>query len=446
MLHFESKTESLAERKVYLVATKKVSAESREKSGASLITKLIELNGQARSGNWQARPNSEGVQSRDSELFSGICELVETYANALTSASAEADLQKQSLADARAVTSVVSDLAAATTAQEAASIALSSVRSAFGWAYGSYWAIDPKANALRFAVESGSVNEEFRQVTLEATFREGQGLSCRAWRSRELVFVADLGDVHDCVRAPIARRAGVKSGVCMPVSVHGKVVGTLDFFSLETLNPSKERIEALRSVGNLVSSAIERIEDNRIAQETAADTSAVNQVLQAVGKATSEADAARVALDTVRSAFGWAYGSYWVIDKQSNTLRFCNESGTVNREFSEVTATASFREGEGVSGRGWKARDLVFISDLAEVNDCCRRDPAQRAGVKSGICFPIMVGGQVAGTMDFFTLHTLQPSAERLNALRNVAQLVSAAIERLRETEHQAEAQPIREP
>ena len=405
----------------------------------SIASELLALKNQASQGDWQARLALDKKDGRSKEILNEINTLVEVYAAAVQRAEQEALLNKQTSDDAKAVTGVVADLSSANTVQEAASIALSSVRSAFGWAYGSYWAIDPKVNVLKFAVESGSVNHEFQKITLEATFKEGQGLSGRAWRSRDLVFVSDLAEIHDCIRAPIARRAGVKSGVCMPVVVHDKVVGTLDFFALETLTPTKERIEALRSVGLLVSAALARIEDSRVAKETAADTSAVNQVLRAIGKATSEVDASRLALDTVRSAFGWGYGSYWVVDKQSNALKFFSESGKVTQEFSDVTAKAAFREGEGFCGRAWKARDLVFVADLAEVTDCSRREPAQRAGVKSGICFPIMVDGQVAGTMDFFTLETLHPSPERLDALRNVGQLVSAAIERVRESERQAE-------
>ena len=43
---------------------------------------------------------------------------------------------------------------------------------------------------LRFQIESGSAGEEFRKVTLAATFAEGVGLSGRAWQARDLVFVA----------------------------------------------------------------------------------------------------------------------------------------------------------------------------------------------------------------------------------------------------------------
>jgi len=60
----------------------------------------------------------------------------------------------------------------------------------------------------------------------------------------------------------------------------------------------------------------------------------------------------------------------------------------------------------GLSGRAWKARDLVFVEDLAEMTECARAPAARRAGVKSGVCLPIVVSGQVVGTMDFFASRT----------------------------------------
>ncbi len=45
--------------------------------------------------------------------------------------------------------------------------------------------------------------------------------------------------------------------------------------------------------------------------ELAADTSALNQVLLAMGKATSFEEVITTALTTVREAFGWNYGSHW---------------------------------------------------------------------------------------------------------------------------------------
>lgn len=342
-------------------------------------------------------------------------------------------------ANTRAVIGVILALNGAHTVEQAISSALDAIRAEFGWAYGSYWALDRDGKALRFHSESGSVNEEFRRVTLEASFREGVGLSGKAWQNRDLYFTPDIGEMTDCCRAPVAKRAGVKSGICFPVSVGGAVMGTMDFFALETLTLSKERVEVLRQTGTLVSAAMERIRGEEGRAEAAENTRAVNEVLEVVGKAMTPEDVAKSALETVKQAFGWAYGSYWALDAAERVLKFKVESGSVNEEFRRVTREATFREGEGLSGRAWKNRDLLFTSDIGEMTDCCRAPVAKRAGVKSGLCLPVLVHGSVVGTLDFFALETLTLSKDRTEALRKVGTLVSAAMERVEVGRREAE-------
>lgn len=333
--------------------------------------------------------------------------------------------------DMAALTALVTALGAALTPEAVIATALSTVRERFGWAYGSYWQLEPAAGELRFAQESGDVGQAFRQVTLTASFREGVGLSGRAWRARELVFVADLGEVTDCVRAPVAQRAGVRSGICFPILEAGQVVGTMDFLTTDALAPSESRLDALRSTAVLVSQALERVHERVRQTKAAQDVEAVNTVLRELTSAASEQEALKSALETIRADFDWQYGSFWRLDETDQVLRFAQESGDAGQEFRQVTRSASFAKGVGLSGRAWASRDFLFVEDLAEVTDCVRAPAAQRAGVKSGVCLPILVQDRVIGTMDFFATRTLIMSASRESALRNTAFLVGQALERL---------------
>jgi methyl-accepting chemotaxis protein len=192
----------------------------------------------------------------------------------------------ESAQDSQAMIDVLAVLSSASTPDEAAQLALDTVRARFGWAYGSYWKVDPADRALHFAVESGDAGPEFRKVTLEASFKEGVGLSGRAWRNRDLFFTKDIGEMTDCVRAPVAQRVGVKSGVCFPVIVGGDVVGTMDFFATETLEPSENRLDALRTIGQLVSQAMTRLEAQLAEREQAADLRArVDRMLASIAVA-----------------------------------------------------------------------------------------------------------------------------------------------------------------
>lgn len=61
-------------------------------------------------------------------------------------------------------------------------------------------------------------------------------------------------------------------------------------------------------------------------RESLDDRDAVTTVVARVGEARDEASALRVALETVRTAFGWAHGSFWKLDDVDRVLRFDVES------------------------------------------------------------------------------------------------------------------------
>jgi methyl-accepting chemotaxis protein len=308
---------------------------------------------------------------------------------------------------------------------------LDTVRSAFAWAYGSYWSIDPDQNVLKFSLESGSVNEAFRQVTQNASFAEGVGLSGRAWKARDLVFVKDLGTVTDCCRRESAQQAGVKSGVCMPIILNGQVRGTMDFFALETFELSPERLNVMKAIAQVVSNTLQRIEQFKRQEKDTQTNEALNRVLQALTISETIENAVQTTLSMMREALGWSYGSYWTIDHTLNALKYVSESGSVSEAFKTITRESSFKEGVGLNGKAWKQRDLVFVKDLGTVTDCVRRDAAQKVGIRSAVCFPILVQGNVLGTIDFLSMKKLDLSSEELSALRNIGSMVSKTIERI---------------
>jgi len=481
-------------------------------------------------------------------------------------ATDDGSVADQSAADTRAMLDTVNAVIRAHTNAEIIRVTLDLIRDRLGWAYASYWEVDPAQNALVFSAESGEVDAEFHRVTRGARFREGEGLNGRAWRQRDLVFVADLSELADCSRAPIARRVGIRSGVCVPIVVDGRVIGTMDFFATGTLEMTPARLEVLRLLARLASDkmtnlgkqqelarvfrmienaplnvmytdrelriqymnpasqrTLKRLEaylpikaDQMLGQsidlfhkhpehqrrlladpknlphqtvirlgpeyldllvtaildedgqylgpmltwevitqkheaearaaESAENTNAVNQVLLALGRAQSAEDMITSALEVVRKSFGWSYGSYWRVDATTNVLGILAESGVVDEEFRRVSRGATFREGEGLIGRAWARRDLFYVDDLGELADCCRAPLARRLGITSALALPVQLNGKVVGTMDFMAEKRLQFSEARLEALRSVAQLVSAALERaeqraqLDEAKHDLEA------
>src|SRR5271170_5796520 len=120
-------------------------------------------------------------------------------------------------ANTHAMVNTISAIVKAETVDDVVRATLNTIRKEIGWAYASYWTVDPGENVLVFAQESGRVDDEFQRLTRTARFHEGEGLNGRAWRLRDIVHIADLAELHDCCRAPLARRAGVKAAIALPV-------------------------------------------------------------------------------------------------------------------------------------------------------------------------------------------------------------------------------------
>jgi hypothetical protein len=305
-------------------------------------------------------------------------------------------------------------------------------------AYGAAWLPDHTGDFVLRVTEGDLAPTMAAAWTTGRAIVAGAGYGGQALRSRVAVLMDDSSDPSRCPRWAAAAAAGARQGCFLPVVEGNEVTAVLEYYSRSELPFFGGRGEKWQAIGRLVSHARRSALTTAQLREDLDDRLAVTTVVSKVGDARDEASALRIALETVRTAFGWAYGSFWALDEAANVLRFDVESGSAGDEFRQVTLRASFAEGVGLSGRAWKRRDLVFVRDLAEVTDCVRAPAAQRAGVRSGVCFPITAGGRVIGTMDFFVTETIQLSESRASALRNVAQLVSQRLDVLRRAETDA--------
>jgi methyl-accepting chemotaxis protein len=193
-------------------------------------------------------------------------------------------------ADTNAVNQLLLALGQARTEREVTKAALETVRDAFGWSYGAYWEIDPNERVMKSAHETGSAAEEFRRMTSETRYREGEGLPGQAWRTRDLLYVTDTSDLKGMPRAATALRVGLKAAICIPVVQDATVKGAMDFFSSDRLELSNHRLETLRSIIRLVSSALERTHQAEMIERAKQDLETkVNQLLR-VAQAAAQGD------------------------------------------------------------------------------------------------------------------------------------------------------------
>jgi hypothetical protein len=308
-----------------------------------------------------------------------------------------------------------------------------------GLVYGAAWLPDSQGNFVLAVTEGEADDAMAARWTPGQAMVAGAGYGGEALQRRTPVLMDDSTPRTSCLRWASAQAIGAQQGCFLPVVEGNRVTAVLEYYSRSPLPFFGGRAKKWEALGRLISHARRSVLSSAALRENLDDRNAVTDVVAKVGDAADESAALQVALDSVREAFGWAYGSFWALDPVENVLKFQRESGSAGEEFRRVTLAASFAEGVGLSGRAWRARDLVFVRDLALVTDCVRAPAAGRAGVKSGVCFPIISDGKVVGTMDFFVTETIDLSDSRASALRNVQQLVSQRLDILRRSEADAE-------
>lgn len=165
----------------------------------------------------------------------------------------------EELADTRAVQLVMGKVLDAPDFTAAVDGTLAGICEAFGWAFGSYWALDASGETLVLAATRGSINAEFERLTRAVSFRCGVGVPGLAWKTDELVFVHDLDSLPSFPRRPAARAAGIGSALAFPIHQDGKVCGAMDFFVKGNVELTPGRRAALHTACGLLETSFARL-------------------------------------------------------------------------------------------------------------------------------------------------------------------------------------------
>ncbi|MBY0357454.1 MAG: CHASE3 domain-containing protein [Candidatus Obscuribacterales bacterium] len=123
------------------------------------------------------------------------------------------------------------------------------------WEYGGLWRVDEKNNRLFCAStwsESSCNLSEFENISKDLNLQPGIGLPGQVYVEEKSVWLADVCLSSNFPRAKYAVRLGLHAAVAVPIKVAGKVIGVMEFFSLQIFSPQSETINLIESIGNQI--------------------------------------------------------------------------------------------------------------------------------------------------------------------------------------------------
>ncbi len=138
--------------------------------------------------------------------------------------------------------------------EEALEYCLRRVAEHYGWSFGhAYLPADDDPDLLLPAYTWYAPDAErfaaFRELTLKTPLRRGYGLPGAVFQSGRAKWITQIRAEMGARRIDLAEELGVVTAAAFPVTVENHVVGVLEFFSGEPLEPNAEMFESMTSVG-----------------------------------------------------------------------------------------------------------------------------------------------------------------------------------------------------
>ncbi|HJP66650.1 MAG TPA: GAF domain-containing protein [Actinomycetota bacterium] len=159
----------------------------------------------------------------------------------------------------------------------------------------------------------------------------------------------------------------------------------------------------------------------------------------AVQRALAEADSIEAAAPRVLAAvcetLRWDVGGLWLVDADANVIR-CLEmwrrSPKRHAEFETASRIAAYERGVGIPGRVWAAAEPVWIEDVTEESNFPRAGVAREGNLHGALAFPITIGSEVVGVLEFFSRRIRPPDEDILEMVGSVGSQVGQFLRRTR--------------
>ena len=139
-------------------------------------------------------------------------------------------------------------------------------------------------------------------------------------------------------------------------------------------------------------------------------------------------------IQTICENLGWDCGACWQWDRKDQLL-LCTESWSVAAtevgEFVALSSQHRFTPGSvGLIRRVWATSEPIWIADLSEEPYYLRAAMAAKAGLRAAFAFPIRIGDELRGVMEFYIRDVRQSDPALLSLSRSIGSQIGQFIAR----------------
>jgi PAS domain S-box-containing protein len=237
-------------------------------------------------------------------------------------------------------------------------------------------------------------------------------LSPAEWRERDMLTLAELNSTGRV--QPFEKEYFRKDGSRVPVLIgaalfkEGGDEGLAFVLDLTERKHAEDRLRVQHTVAQVLA-------------EAATIEEVTPKILRAMGE-----------------CLGWDVGALWRVDREAEALRcveLWHKASIEIPEFERADWQFTFNPGVGLPGRVWSSLKPAYIPDVVPDKNLPRGPIAEREGLHAAIGFPILLGSEVLGVIEFFSREIKQPDQELLDMVATIGSQIGQFIERKRAEE-----------
>jgi PAS domain S-box-containing protein len=154
---------------------------------------------------------------------------------------------------------------------------------------------------------------------------------------------------------------------------------------------------------------------------------------------------ARGILQSVCSTLDWEAGILWQTNNRLRVLEYVDSWQRDHRsdEFIADSRTRRFEPGVGLPGRVWASAQPTWIYDVVVDRNFPRAPFAARAGLHGGFAFPVILGQDVLGVMEFFAREPRKAEPSVLTLMAAAGSQIGQFIDRRRALQRVTESEAL---
>ncbi len=163
----------------------------------------------------------------------------------------------------------------------------------------------------------------------------------------------------------------------------------------------------------------------------------LQEVAMAANQAGSVDEALTYCLERVCAHTGWELGHAYLLapgtdEELAPTRLWYSADPERFAPFQRFTATIRFRKGVGLPGLVLASGKPQWLRDVSEDEKYPRKKVANQLGIRAAFGFPVLIGANTVGVLEFFLTRPKEPDEELLEVVAHIGAQIGRVIERSR--------------